>query len=1517
MSMTGVLSMRARCHSSFDATSLRRLSLALALLSCGGLVSCAGLVSSGSNSARQLSISLNATDVSVQVSHSTSFTATVSNDPSNLGVSWSLSGSGCSGSTCGTLTNVTTTSVTYTASATAPSPATVTLKATSLADNSKWASATVTITTPPAAISVTVNPTSASVQVSQSTSFTATVQNDSANKGATWTISGTGCSGAACGTLTNVTTTSVTYNAPATAPSPATVTLQATSIADSTKSATATVTITTLPPPISVSVNPTSASVQVSQSTGFTATVQNDSAKKGANWVLSGTGCTGAACGTLTNVTTTSVTYNAPASVPSPATVTLQATSIADSTKSATATVAITTLPPPISVSVNPASASVQVSQFTSFTATVQNDSLNKGVSWSVFGSGCSGAACGTLTNVTTTSVTYNAPATAPSPATVTLQATSVADNTKSVSAIIAITTPPPPISVTVNPTSVSVQVSQSASFTATVQNDSANKGVSWSLSGTGCSGAACGTLTNVTTTSVTYNAPATVPSPATVTLQATSIADSTKSAAATVTITTLPPPISVSVNPISASVQVSQSTGFTATVQNDSAKKGANWVLSGTGCTGAACGTLTNVTTTSVTYNAPVTAPSPASVTLQATSIADNTKSASAIITITTPPPPISVTANPTSALVQVSQSTGFSATVQNDSANKGVSWSVFGSGCSGAACGTLTNVTTTSVTYNAPATAPSPATVTLQATSVADNTKSASASITITTPPPPISVTVNPTSASVQISQSTGFSATVQNDSGNKGVSWSLSGTGCSGAACGTLTNVTTTSVTYNAPATAPSPATVTLQATSIADNTKSASASITITTPPPPISVTVNPTSASVQVSQSTGFSGTVQNDSANKGVSWSLSGTGCTGAACGTLTNVTTTSVTYNAPATAPSPATVTLQATSIADNTKSASVIITISSATATVTISPRRGSLTFTQTLQLQTNLPSSSVTWSVDGFTGGNATVGTITSSGLFTPGTAAGAHSITVTANGDASNNATAVIAVTDFAGVPTYHTDNARTGQNVQEYALTPSTVNSTQFGLQFTQAIDGWAYAQPLWVPSVAVAGKGTHNVVFVATMNNSVYAFDADTKQTALWHVSLTPAGEATATPSQVNDTNILVNIGIIGTPVIDSSTGTLYVVAKTCDAATCTTFHQRLHALDITTGNEKTGSPVDIVASVAGVGIASSGGTVAFSPLHHMQRPGLLLSNGVVYIGLGSHDDNDPYHGWVLGYDARTLQQTMVYCTTPDATEGSIWMSGGGLASDPSGNIYFITANGSFDANAGGRDYGDSIVKLSPGGTVLDYFSPDNEADLSTRDVDLGAAGPVILPDQTGAHVHEVLGGGKGGIWYLLDRDNMGHFDPVNDSQIVQSVTIVNTSGGVFTGMFDSPAYWNGNLYVSAVNDVLKAYSLSAGLLSFSPTSTSNVGNFSFPSPTPAVSANGTSNGVVWAMSSAGSTLHAFDALNLATELYNSGQAAGNRDRTGQGVKFSVPTVANGKVYVGTQTELDVFGLFP
>jgi hypothetical protein len=990
------------------------------------LASCSGLVQGKAEvTPPTITVSLSLTNPSVQVSQSVNFSATVDNDPSGKGVTWSLSGTGCSGAACGTLTNVTITSVTYSAPASAPSPATVTITATCGADSSISAKAIITITSP--AISVSVNPPSASVQLSQSANFSATLQNDTQSRGVTWTLSGSGCSGNTCGTLTNVTATSVSYTAPAAMTNPDTVTLTGTSVADTSKHASATVTLTSAPPPISVSVSPTSSSVQVSHSTGFIAAVQNDSANKGVAWTLSGSGCSGATCGTLLNVTTTSVTYNAPAVVPVPPSVTLTATSVSDGTKSAAATITVTAAPPPISVSVSPTSTSVQVSLSASFTAAVQNDPANKGVTWTLSGSGCSGATCGTLSNVTTTSVTYSAPAAVPAPPTVTLTATSISDGTKSAAAIISVSAAPPPISVSVSPTSTSVQVSHSAGFTAAVQNDSANKGVTWTLSGSGCSGATCGTLSNVTTTSVTYNAPAVVPTPPTVTLTATSISDGTKSAAATITVTAAPPPISVSINPTSGSVQTSQSTGFTAAVQNDPANKGVTWTLSGSGCSGSTCGTLSNVTTTSVTYNAPAAVPAPPAVTLTATSVTDGTKSAAATITVTAAPPPISVSINPTSGSVQTSQSTGFTAAVQDDPGNKGVTWTLSGSGCSGSTCGTLSNVTTTSVTYNAPAAVPAPPTVTLTATSVSDGTKSAAATITVTAAPPPISVSVSPTSTSVQVSLSAGFTATVQNDPANKGVTWTLSGSGCSGSTCGTLTVVTSSSVTYNAPASVPTPATVTLKATSVADGTKSASASITITAAPPPISVSVSPTSAAVLVSTAANFTASVQNDSANKGVTWTLSGSGCSGSTCGTLSNITTTSVTYTAPAAAPSPDSVSLTATSVSDDTKSASAAVTVSAAAPpiSVSISPTSASLLVSQstgfTAAVQNDSADNGVTWSLAGSGCSGASCGALsnvtTTSVTYTAPAAVPTPpsvSLTATSISDTTKSASATISI-----------------------------------------------------------------------------------------------------------------------------------------------------------------------------------------------------------------------------------------------------------------------------------------------------------------------------------------------------------------------------------------------------------------------------------------------------------------------------------------------------------------------
>jgi uncharacterized protein (TIGR03437 family) len=496
-----------------------------------------------------------------------------------------------------------------------------------------------------------------------------------------------------------------------------------------------------------------------------------------------------------------------------------------------------------------------------------------------------------------------------------------------------------------------------------------------------------------------------------------------------------------------------------------------------------------------------------------------------------------------------------------------------------------------------------------------------------------------------------------------------------------------------------------------------------------------------------------------------------------------------------------------------------------------------------------------------------------------------------------------------------VLTYHNDLARTGQNLAETTLTPANVNMRQFGKLFSYPVDGYVYAQPLYMPAVAIPGKGTHNVVFVATEHDSVYAFDADSGlSTPLWQVSfLDSASGVTTVPYQnvFNCNQIVPEIGITGTPVIDAASGTLYVVAMTMEVSGgSTNYAHRLHALDLTTGAERLGSPVLIQASVPGTG--DKGTTVTFIPKNYKSRPGVLLLNGVVYTSWSSHCDASTYHGWLMGYDAQTLSQVSVYNNTPNGSQGSFWASGAAPAVDGQGNIYLDAGNGTFDADSGGSDLGESFIKLSTSGglSVIDYFAPFNQLDLNRRDVDTGSSGTLLLPDSAGspAHPHLLTSAGKEGRIYLLDRDNLGHFQDGSDSQIVQSLP------GAVGGLFSIPAYFNGTVYFSGAGDNLKAFPIANAALATTPSSQSAT-KFGGLGAVPSVSANGATNGIVWVLeSSSNGILRAYDAANLANELYDSGQNRA-RDALGSYVKFSTPTIANGKVYAGTQNSLAVFGL--
>jgi hypothetical protein len=504
-----------------------------------------------------------------------------------------------------------------------------------------------------------------------------------------------------------------------------------------------------------------------------------------------------------------------------------------------------------------------------------------------------------------------------------------------------------------------------------------------------------------------------------------------------------------------------------------------------------------------------------------------------------------------------------------------------------------------------------------------------------------------------------------------------------------------------------------------------------------------------------------------------------------------------------------------------------------------------------------------------------------------------------------------------------VLTFHNDNARTGQNTNETTLTLANVNSNTFGKVFSYPVDGQLYAQPLILSNVAITNKGTHNLLFVATTHGSVYAFDADsnagTNSTPLWQVSfINPGAGITTVPNgDVNSANVAPEIGIIGTPAIDAASGTLYVEMKTKQVAgSVTSYLHKLHALDVGSGAEKFGGPVVINATVNGTGDGNDGaGHIPFNGLRQMNRPGLLLLNGLVYIAYGSHGDQSPYHGWVFGYDAQTLAQKVVHNTTPNGGLGGFWNGGCGLAADANGSIYGLTGNGTFSNVF--NNFGDSFIRYTNTGTTLalvDYFTPYNQQDLYNTDADLGSGAVIVLPPSAGAGTNLLVGCGKRGFIYLVNSTNMGHFNSTNDSQIVQ------TFNGI-AGSFGTPAYFNNMLYYVGAGDKLKAFRFSGGLLVTTPASQSG-NTYAWPGATPSISANGFNNAIAWVTEAAGATgggsgghaiLHAYNATNVALELYNSSQA-GARDDAGAAIKFTVPTIANGKVYVGGASQVTVFG---
>jgi hypothetical protein len=632
--------------------------------------------------------------------------------------------------------------------------------------------------------------------------------------------------------------------------------------------------------------------------------------------------------------------------------------------------------------------------------------------------------------------------------------------------------------------------------------------------------------------------------------------------------------------------------------------------------------------------------------------------------------------------------------------------------------------------------------------------------------------------------------------------------------------------------------------------------------------------------------------------------------------------------------------------------QSAAFTIPVSPANITVAIAPRQAALTVTQTLSVgaSTN-DNAGVIWSTSASGGSFSSATSQNGTNVtFTAPAAAGVYTLTATSLTDSTRSASITIGVTDLAGVYTYHNDLARDGANTREYALTPANVNTGGFGMLFSCTVDGAIYAQPLWVANLKVAGA-RHNVVFVATEHDSLYAIDADASPcTQLWTVSLIDTkhgASAGETPVPSGTTGFLVGfgdgdlapeVGITGTPVIDPATGIMYVVSKSVNA-TGTVFYQRLHAIDLASGLEKKGSPVNISATYP----TDAGGTVTFSAQQENQRAGLTFTAGTVYIAWAAHEDTDPWYGWVMGYtyNGSTFTQASVLNVEPNMGQGGIWMSGGAPSVDSNGHLYLITGNGTFDAtNTSGfqDDYGDSFLQLTPGiGAaglgVSSFFTPSDQANDALLDKDFGSGGAaLVLNLANGSPQHLVVGGGKDGALYVLDGDNMGGAGDSNARQIIS----------LNQGIFATAAFWNSTLYLAPVGGSMLAYGFDpiAKMFNTSPASHST-NAYGFPGASPSVSASGaSSNGIVWGVNNQNfctkkstgcgpAVLHAYLATNLGMELWNSSTIGANA--AGNAIKFTVPTIANGKVYVGTRGnntggalgstsrsgELDVYGLQP
>jgi hypothetical protein len=780
---------------------------------------------------------------------------------------------------------------------------------------------------------------------------------------------------------------------------------------------------------------------------------------------------------------------------------------------------------------------------------------------------------------------------------------------------------------------------------------------------------------------------------------------------------------------------------------------------------------------------------------------------------------------------------------------------------------------------------------------------------------------ITSQPSSQAVAVNQTATFTVTAM---GNPAPTYqwqnATTGTSISGA----------TSASYTTPAATSSENGSKFQVvvSNSAGTLTSAAATLTVDTTP---GLTTQPANLTVTAEQPATFT-VVAIGSAPLGYQWQRGTANISGATSASYTLATTSA--------ADNGSTFRVIVTNAVGNATSNSATLTVDSA-PTITVQPSNQTVLVGQTATFSvtaTGNPALTYQWQNAAT---SANVSGATSASYTTPATMladSGSTFQVVVTNSLGSQTSHAATLTVNASGPPptnatvlTYHNDNLRTGLNPNETVLTTSNVNATTFGKLGSLQVTGLVDAEPLYVPNLTI-NSAKHNVVFVVTEHDMAYAFDADTPGPALWQVSLIPGTE---TPSDDRGCGqVQPEIGITSTPVIDPSAGpngTMFLVTMSKDSSN--NYHHRLHAVDLTTGADRI-SAQEIQATFPGTGTGSSNGTQTFNPGSYEERAALLLANGVIYTTWTSHCDAANYTSWAISYSESTLAQVSVLNTTANGNtqggrEGGIWNAGSGPSADSSGFIYFLIGNGTFDTTLDGngfpntRDFGNSFVKLSVSGSslsVADYFAMDNpnggDAESeSSGDTDLGSGGAMLLPDLLdgqGNTWHLGVGAGKDGNMYIVNRDNMGKFT-ASDANIYQEL-----DGALSGGIWSAPAYFNNAVYYGSVGNNLKAFKITNAKLSTSASSLSP-SSFGYPGTTPSVSANGTSNGIVWAIQNGSSTgtLHAYDATNLATELYNSNQAANSRDQfsTNSNDKFVTPMIANGKVYVGTPGAVIVFGL--